>query len=216
MDRPLEKKPVKRGRPRMEEQARRAAILQAAFDAFVELGFAQTTTATVAARAKVSKRTLYETFGDKTSLFASVIREQQYLLLDLPRPPDETLPLTDTLEMIFRLDLPEEAARAREATLNLIVRESVLFPQLSDYLYDSEVMRSQEALMEWLTLEMKRERIATNEPEIYAGMLMDIVFGALLPRRRSADSGARLQRIEHIRKRLAIAVQGMIFTVEKK
>ena len=43
-----------------------AAIVAAAHQAFVELGFARTTTAVVAARAKISKRSIYELFADRT------------------------------------------------------------------------------------------------------------------------------------------------------
>ncbi|OCP20540.1 MULTISPECIES: TetR family transcriptional regulator [unclassified Ensifer] len=44
--------------------------------AFVELGFTRTTTATVAAKAKVFKRSIYEVFSDKLELFDAAVREQ--------------------------------------------------------------------------------------------------------------------------------------------
>ena len=200
----------KRGRPRVVADAdRRRAIIKGASEAFLELGFARTTTAVVAARANVSKRSIYETFANKTELFAAVIREHQNLIVDLPRPKDEDGPVLDTLIRIFRLDIGEQAEVAREAILNLIVRESVLFPELSDFLYETEVIRSRELLVEWLQMEARRGRMTIEDPLVCAGMLMDIVFGALLPRRRLREQPDRERRTEHIKERLAIFLRGI-------
>ncbi|MFK4447614.1 AcrR family transcriptional regulator [Caballeronia udeis] len=198
------------GRPKVvESEERRRSILAAAREAFVELGFARTTTAEVAARAKVSKRAIYEAFANRTELFAEVIRDCQHLIVDLPRPDGEDLPVFETLVRIFRLDLDDDAELAREAVLNLIVRESTLLPELSDYLYENEVIRSREALVEWLLLESGRGRMSIEDPLVHAGMLMDIVFGALLPRRRLLQAADRALRTEHIKKRFAIYLRGI-------
>jgi hypothetical protein len=42
-----------------------------------------------------------------------------------------------------------------------------------------------------------------------AGMLMDIVFGALLPRRRLLQAEDRARRTVHIKQRLAIVLRGL-------
>lgn len=64
----------KPGRP--SDQAKRAAILEAATHSFFEHGFAATSIEQVAAQAGVSKVTIYNHFGDKRALFAaSVDRE---------------------------------------------------------------------------------------------------------------------------------------------
>ncbi|HEY0276098.1 MAG TPA: helix-turn-helix domain-containing protein, partial [Paenirhodobacter sp.] len=53
----------KPGRPKaIDAVARRRAILDAAHEAFVELGFAGTTIAFIAARARISKRSIYALF----------------------------------------------------------------------------------------------------------------------------------------------------------
>ncbi|WP_258041430.1 TetR/AcrR family transcriptional regulator [Pseudomonas syringae] len=203
--------PVRKpGRPRLiADDERRLSIVKGAHAAFVELGFARTTTAEVAARARVSKRSIYEVFVDKTELFATVIREYQHLVLDLPRPEGEKMPLLETLIQIFRLDIDDEAELVREAMLNLIVRESVLFPELADYLYDHKIIHSREVLIEWLQLEMASGRMPGGDPLVYAGMLMDIVFGALLPRRSLKQPLERARRTEHIKQRLEIFLRGI-------
>lgn len=203
--------PTKRlGRPRKQDSAaRRQTILDAACQAFIEFGFAHTTTADIAARVGVSKRAIYEAFPSKTELFAAVIHERQHLLLELPRPESEELPLLETLKRIFRLDIDREAQDAREAILRLLTRESVLFPELSDYLYQHEILRSREALIDWLEYEISRGRLPAGDVQVYAGMLMDIVFGAMMPRKQLKDDAEREQRTEHIRQRLAIFLRGI-------
>ena len=63
-------------RPRWErrKEARPAELLAAALDLFVEKGFAGTRLDDVAARAGVSKGTLYLYFENKEDLFKEVVR----------------------------------------------------------------------------------------------------------------------------------------------
>ena len=201
---------ARRGRPKVvDDEERRRAIVAAAHAAFVEMGFARTTTAIVAARAKVSKRSIYALFTDKTALFAAVIGERRHLILDLPRPDGERLGVFDTLVAIFRLDIGAAAERERQAILNLIARESALFPELSDYLYQNNILRSREQLIDWLNEQGRRGRMNVEDPLVLSGMLMDIVFGALLPRRRLLSPAEHTERIGHIRTRLEIFLRGI-------
>lgn len=209
---------VRRGRPRVVGyEERRKAIIQGAYSAFLELGFAQTTTAEVARRASVSKRAIYEVFTNKMDLFATVINEYRYLFLDLPRPEDEILPLEETLFRIFRLDISEDEALAREAILKLMTRESVFFPELSDYLYESKAIHSREMLMAWLEKEHEKGKISVEDSGICAGMLMDVVFGALIPRKWVSETEGKVQldaerrqdQLETIKKRISIVLRGI-------
>lgn len=199
-----------RGRPKTyEESERRQNIVQSAYRAFVELGFANTSTAEVARRAKVSKRTLYEVFNDKQALFAAVISEHRHLLLDLPRPAEEQCALDECLFRIFRLDIDEEASLEREAILRLMTRESILFPELSDYLYETRAVSSREMLIAWLRETAIKRGFPLDNVEVYAGMLMDIVFGALLPRRHVVDTAEKKTITAHVKIRIQVALKGM-------
>ncbi len=72
MSSPVEDLPVKRER---RKQARPGELLQAALELFVEKGFAATRSEEVAARAGVSKGTLFLYFPSKEELFKAVVRE---------------------------------------------------------------------------------------------------------------------------------------------
>ncbi|WP_337065227.1 TetR/AcrR family transcriptional regulator [Rouxiella badensis] len=199
-----------RGRPKMlDDTQRRQAIIEHAYRAFVELGFAQTSTAEVAQRARISKRTLYEAFSDKKALFAAVISEYRHLLLDLPRPTDERCSVKESLFRIFRLDIDNDETLEREAILRLMTRESILFPELSDYLYDTKAVKSRELLVEWLQKTAGDHGLFLEDVEILAGLLMDVVFGALLPHRRLTSMKDRNRNKEHIKKRIEIILQGI-------
>jgi TetR/AcrR family transcriptional repressor of mexJK operon len=61
--------------------AKREAILEAARDLFLTDGFERTSVDAVAARATVSKRTVYDYFGDKRTLLVAVIDQAGSALL---------------------------------------------------------------------------------------------------------------------------------------
>src|SRR5437667_8187923 len=88
----------KRSKPVQESEdidATRQRILGAAFNAFTENGYAQTSTLEIASRARVSKRALYALVGNKQEMLAACISERAKRLqvpADLPEARDrETL-----------------------------------------------------------------------------------------------------------------------------
>ena len=109
----------------------RRRILDAAFSAFMDAGYAATTTLEIARRARVSKRELYAVVGNKQEMLVACIRERASRLRlpgGLPDPDDrDTLErvlaavgvqllretTNDTVIAVFRLAIAE-AARAPE------------------------------------------------------------------------------------------------------
>jgi AcrR family transcriptional regulator len=57
-------------------EARRAAILAAAGEAFLSKGYAATTTLEIARRAHTSKRALYQHFADKRDILDEIVRDR--------------------------------------------------------------------------------------------------------------------------------------------
>ncbi|UYC13077.1 TetR/AcrR family transcriptional regulator [Xanthomonas sp. CFBP 8445] len=72
-------RPAGPGRPK--DMGKRAAILEAAREMFTELGFGGVSMDGIAARAGVSKLTVYSHYGDKETLFAEAVRAQCQALL---------------------------------------------------------------------------------------------------------------------------------------
>jgi AcrR family transcriptional regulator len=126
-----------------DETAIRGRILGAAFAAFMKNGYAATSTLEIATRARVSKRELYATVGNKQEMLIACIGERAGRLrvaADLPAPRDrETLAhvltffgtqlvreISDpTVVAVFRLAIAEAVhAPAVARTLDTIGREA--------------------------------------------------------------------------------------------
>jgi AcrR family transcriptional regulator len=69
------------------ETPSRERILQAAMQAFMELGYAATSTLEIATRACVSKRELYTQFGNKQAMLAAAISDRVQRMQLIPELP---------------------------------------------------------------------------------------------------------------------------------
>lgn len=177
---------------------------------FVERGFSKATTADIARAAQVSKRELYRLFVDKTEIFTETVHARKHLILALPRPAGESLHGTEALKVIFRLNLTDTAANERDALLNLVARESLLLPELNALLYDSQILNSRELVIDWLLREIASGHWPACNVKQTAGLLMDVVFGALLPHRLRRNGGIdRVKQAEDILERLEIVLAGL-------
>jgi AcrR family transcriptional regulator len=89
------KSAVKPAPENADETPVRRRIIEAAFSAFMERGFAETSTLEIATRARASKRELYALFGSKQGVLIACIGERARrfeMPADLPEPRDrETL-----------------------------------------------------------------------------------------------------------------------------
>jgi AcrR family transcriptional regulator len=118
---------------------KRAAIESAALALFLRDGFARTSVDAVAREAGVSKRTVYDYYGDKQTLFLDVIARTQAgyedrfrELLDHALPAD--VPDLEAALIDFGRALASGVAQTpdRNAMVRLIVAEAAHFPDLLD------------------------------------------------------------------------------------
>ena len=123
---------------RQGSPTKRAAIVRAALDVFVREGYARASVDAIAAAAGVSKRTIYDYYGDKEQLFLSALRETkdaqtaagQELL-------DRTLGQVDDIEAAltaFGREFAAGIARSAEraAVIRLTIAEASHFPALTE------------------------------------------------------------------------------------
>src|SRR5215475_859122 len=130
--------PSGRGRPPGGSEDKRAAIVQATLELFLRDGYARTSVDAIAAEAGVSKRTVYNHYGDKENLFLSVIGDTYDAMIgtvvDLMDKHLTDLP-DDQVEagiLEFSRELAMFAARApqRSAMIRLMMAEAPHFPAL--------------------------------------------------------------------------------------
>ncbi len=130
-------------------------ILGAAFKAFMEKGYAGTSTLEIATRAKVSKRDLYANFANKQAMLVACIKsraDRMRLSPDLPVPRSRAM-LSSTLESfganvlrgvsdpkvmaMYRLAIAE-AERSREVAETLNASRSANRGALADLLAEAQ------------------------------------------------------------------------------
>lgn len=201
-----------RGRPRTSsDETKRNAIIAEARKTFHQLGYAGTTMDLVATRCKISKQTLYKLFGAKTELFMAIIAFHRSSMLALPRDQDETLPLVETLEKIFMMDIDEEAESDRQAFIHFIVGEAEHFPEIAGLLHEHGVQQSRILLAEWLQVQNDRGRLAIKDTKSGSRMLMSVVMGALAPLPGNLDNwSSREERDDHLRRCFEVFLNGAL------
>jgi AcrR family transcriptional regulator len=114
----------------------RRRILDAAFAAFMEQGFAATSTLEIATRARASKRELYALFGSKQEMLVACISEPAKRLqipLDWPEPRDSGA-LAATLVALGTRLLQETSDPAVVAMFRLAIAEAVRAPEVAEVL----------------------------------------------------------------------------------
>ncbi|WP_460837911.1 TetR family transcriptional regulator [Noviherbaspirillum agri] len=135
--------PFKKPRWERRKDARPQELLAAALDLFVERGYAATRLDDVAARAGVSKGTLYLYFTNKEELFKAVVRENMVPLLG------EAEGIVETFEgssiELFREILLGWWERIGNTKLSgitkLMVAESSNFPEVTQFYHDEVIVR---------------------------------------------------------------------------
>jgi AcrR family transcriptional regulator len=78
---------VKAKKTVQDQMPTRERIVRAAMQAFMELGYAETSTLEIATRARVSKRELYTLFGNKQAMLAAAITDRVQRMPLVPKLP---------------------------------------------------------------------------------------------------------------------------------
>ncbi|MGH4024665.1 MAG: TetR/AcrR family transcriptional regulator [Pseudonocardiaceae bacterium] len=189
-------------RLRQGSPQKRAAIVQAALEVFVREGYARASVDTIAAEATVSKRTIYDYFGDKKALFLSVIEEtsaaqnaafHQLLSRTLNRDAD-----IETGLIAFGREFAAAMVRSpeRSAVLRLIGAEAAHFPELTRY--SRGIGPVQQALAERLAQFADDGVLDLPDPVEAAEILSLLVTGRVLNRSLSGAIDLADDEIEQL------------------
>jgi AcrR family transcriptional regulator len=162
----------------------RGRILNAAFGAFAELGYAGTSTLEIATRAKVSKRDLYAQFPSKQAMLAAAIGERarrMQIPLRLPAPAERTA-LRTMLER-FGAAIVNEVTRPEViAIYRLAITEAERSPDVARTLDTAGRASSTAALMELLRGAQALGMIGPGDPEAMAARFFGLLWENLLVR----------------------------------
>jgi TetR/AcrR family transcriptional regulator, mexJK operon transcriptional repressor len=150
----------------------RTAVLDAAAQIFLELGYHAVTVDQVAERAGVVKRTIYNLYGDKESLFRATI------LQSIDTAEKFSAALADDVRAVADplAELPAIAARLAESVLTtrvlplrrLLVMESARFPDLVDEYRSRAPEAVMQALADLFGELMHRRLLRRERPSLVA------------------------------------------------
>lgn len=179
---------VRRGRPsKANAFLLGERILAAATALFLAEGYGATSIEAVAARARISKRTLYDRFADKPALFAAVVHgivEQIRPAPDVPLIAGATLP--DIMRRLAQFMLNAALAPQALALHQLVNAESARFPQLARAVAGDA--GNQEAINLIATLLARELPASTAEDREFAAAQF-IFMVVTIPRRRALGYG---------------------------
>jgi AcrR family transcriptional regulator len=192
-------------KPREEEAdgtAVRKRILGAALSAFMEGGYAQTSTLEIATRARVSKRELYALFGNKEAMLIACITERAQRLkapVDLPELRDREI-LAKVLTAFGTKLLTETTDPVVVAVFRLAISQTVHAPKVAQALDSIARKPTLDSLRE-IMANAKSAGLLVGDPtamtEQFLGLLWgDLMTGLLLQvaNRPSANEIARRAR----------------------
>ena len=169
---------VRRTRPRGE--IRRAQILDAAVEVFLENGYGGATIDLVVERAGASKATVYSFFGGKDGLFAAIVEERVERILSAFGDPE-------VIHSDVRHALAHIAQRYMEVVMSpvaigfyrLIIAEGVRFPELARTFFRLGRDRTNAHLAGMLSVWREQGLIRLDDPELAAVQFFDMVSGDL-------------------------------------
>ena len=178
------------GRPSKADAEQLAhRIVDAAAELFFTLGYGATTIEAVAQRARISKRTLYHRFENKSALFSAVVHRTIERLrppVDVPWLRGANLPeiLRGLADLILRAALSPPAI----ALHRLIVAESSRFPNLAAVVTNQGASEEAVRLIAGvLKREARAGNLTLNNPTFAAQQFLHMVIA--VPQRRAMGLG---------------------------
>jgi AcrR family transcriptional regulator len=164
------------------EHPMRDRILGAAFQAFTEDGYAETSTLEIARRARISKRDLYANFGSKHAVLVACIKsraERMQLPPDLPIPQTRQM-LASTLSTFAAKLVLEVSHPSVMATFRLAIAEATRSPEIAQALDAAGRNAARDALAELLGDAQSTGLIGRGEPSDMAWQYLGLLWEGLI------------------------------------
>jgi AcrR family transcriptional regulator len=159
----------------------RKRILGAALSAFMEAGYAQTSTLEIATRARVSKRELYALFGNKEAMLVACITERAQRLkapADLPELRDRDI-LTKVLTAFGTRLLTETTDPVVVAVFRLAISETVHAPKVAQAL-DTIARKPTRDALRAIMANAKSAGLVVGDPDAMTEKFLGLLWGDLM------------------------------------
>jgi len=173
---PLQERPESR-----DDSEARARILEAAFAAFMERGYAATSTLEIATRARVSKRELYALVGNKQEMLVACISARARRLqvpADLPMPRDRES-LAQVLASFGTQLVREITDPAVIAVFRLAIAEAINAPEVA-HAVDSVGREASRKALRQIMAGAQASGLLTGQPAELAEQFGGLLWGTLM------------------------------------
>ena len=161
-----------------EESTKRQLIVQMAEKMFMTQAYSAVSMDALAEAVPVSKRTLYNHFKDKQSLFTAVMQGRCHLLFHkfeqtLQENSDVKKTLTDLGEQFLGVVFEPDAINIYRTAIT----ETAKFPALGQLFYESGPKRTQALLSSYLKKLHDKGELKVPNPELAAGIFLNMLTG---------------------------------------
>lgn len=168
---------AKPGAPLTLTQRKRRDVIAAASLEFQHSGFMGATMDAIAARAKVSKRTVYHHFAGKEELFQTVVLELWQEATTVPvydyRPSQ---PLEKQLKAIARQEINMLASPEHFALARVVVAECIRSPQMGRRIFEA-IIQSDIGFKAWVKSAVAHGALAAPDANLAAEHFLDMIQG---------------------------------------
>ncbi len=185
------------GRPSRADAAKLGhRIVDAATELFFTLGYGTTTIEAVARRARISKRTFYHRFENKSALFSAVVhRTIEHLRPPAGAPLLQGADLQETLGGLAGLILRAALSPRAIALHRLIVAESRRFPKLAAIItHQGATEEAIRLIASVLERDARAGNLTLDNPTFAAQQFLHMVIA--LPQRRAMGLGIPMTSAE--------------------
>lgn len=165
-------------------EIKRLAALEAAAELFLGKGYGSVSMDEIAAKAEISKRTLYNYFPAKDFLFGEVVRFI-WSGLNMPElPPAKGSDIRETLNSFSSKLLAVLRSERFISLLRLVMGESGRFPELTKFYSENGITLILANLAEYFRECTELGMLKTDRPDIasqqYLGMIKESLFWPVL------------------------------------
>lgn len=159
----------------------RTRIIHAAFSAFMERGYHQTSTLEIATRAKVSKRELYALFDNKHAmLVACIVERTQQMRVPLTLPPAQSRPALAATLTAFAIAFLRGLCDPHVLALQrFAIAEATAAPEIAQALDEHGRVATRDALIGFLNAAQANGLIGAGDIGLMAERFFALVWGGL-------------------------------------
>ena len=161
-----------------QREVKRKAILSAAKELFLDVGFGAASMDAITQKAGVSKPTVYNHFGNKENLFGAIIKDRCHNLLsslEESEVPSNDLELTlrKTAEHFLGLIMSEPVL----ALYRVVIAEASRFPELALVFYENGPGQTTENFARYLSEQSEQGKLDISNPTKAAEQFFSLLSG---------------------------------------